>query len=242
MKKIVRLTESDLARIVKRVLKEDWSPIDIIRGGGTSDEQIKKFINSCNSSTAPVDRKANQSADLIRNAVQGVGTNEQSVFSIFNSFRTWSEFCSVVKAYKESYNVSLYEDLDADIDSENEWLQIFRPLRNLAMKTNQTSGGSQASTPTTPKGADSVQWAQRYPCFRNAGLKYDNKNLFFYDSQNRYFKTGEYVNISTNQKGKYYCDGIQLRLVSPKEQPTPTKGGIPTTKQSNMSPIGNSDF
>ena len=42
---------------------------------------------------------------------------------------TASDACALLNRYNREYG-DLYEDLDSDIDSEDEWNQIYRPLRN----------------------------------------------------------------------------------------------------------------
>lgn len=220
MAKIIKLTESDLRRIVKKVIKEQTAAnignaalagataggytgagigsipapgpgtaiggivgtvvggltgaaVAIANGTGTSNEKVKKYSDLCKSSKVQITANANQIADKIRDAVQGIGTDEQAIYSIFKAnanpflpIRTMDEFCSVVKAYESSYGVSLYDDLDDDIDSESEWVLIFRPLRDIALRDQQnqkspkptgggarpTTGGAQSSgpRPTSP--------------------------------------------------------------------------------------------
>lgn len=222
MAKIIRLTESDLRRIVKKVIKEQTAAnignaalagataagytgaaigtaiapgpataiggiagavigglagaaVAIVNGTGTSNEKVKKFYDLCTSSQVQITANSNQIADKIRDAVQGIGTDEEAIYSVFkdnaNPFlpiRTINEFCSVVKAYESSYDTSLYDDLDDDIDSESEWVLIFRPLRDIALRDQQnqisstpqsttgaprpTTGGAQSSgpRPTSP--------------------------------------------------------------------------------------------
>ena len=174
MAKIVRLTESDLTRLVRRVIKEQATAtniassaasgaaigsvvpvigtavggaigaiipiaIQVMNSSGTSDQKVKQFCNLCNSSKVQITANGNRLADDIRDSVQGMGTDEKKIYSVFNSLKSLDDFCSLVKAYKASYNVDLYSDLDADIDSENEWVMIFRPIRNLILRQQQST-------------------------------------------------------------------------------------------------------
>jgi hypothetical protein len=61
---------------------------------------------------------------------------------------SFNEFCGLVKAYKNSYNVDLYTDLSSDISNESEWAKIMRPIRNL-LKNIQPSEG-QSNPPLSP--------------------------------------------------------------------------------------------
>ena len=197
------MTESDLTRLVKKVIKEQrlsregnnssiiseepvsasvaavgaaaagvaalvGSAILIINGTGGSGEKVKKFTDLCKTSNAQITSNSNKIADTLRDAVQGIGTDEEAIYSVFKdnanpftSIRTMNEFCSVVKAYESSYGETLYDDLDSELGHESEWNQIFRPLRDIALKEKEASksqpsqGGvsnqrvSQSTSPTS---------------------------------------------------------------------------------------------
>jgi hypothetical protein len=161
---VIRLTESDLVRIIERVISEQggeqtasrvaagWLTAGlselptIINGTGSSDVKVKQFCSLCAKYNAPITQSSNKKADVLRDAIQGVGTNESNIFRIFNSLTSFDEFCSVVKSYRSSYSVPLYTDLANDISQESEWVQIFRPLRNLALKKTQST-----AKPSTPQ-------------------------------------------------------------------------------------------
>jgi len=179
VKKIIRLTESDLTRLVSRVIKEQSTNVAknvggstaygattgaalgsvvpgagtlvggvvggvvgglissadaIANGTGTSDQKVKQFCDLCKKSKAQITQKSNQLADMVRDAVQGAGTYEDDIYKAFNSLASFDEFCSLVNAYQQSYGVDLYDDLDGDIDSEGEWVLIFRPIRDVLLK------------------------------------------------------------------------------------------------------------
>lgn len=215
MKKIIRLTESDLVRLVNTVIKEQKSkkpmitesavneqtmdvaknigastlygassgaaagsvvPVAgtavgaavggiagalsagmnaIVSGTGASDQKVKQFCDLCAKTKAPITQKSNQLADMIRDAVQGAGTDETDVYKAFNSLKTFDEFCSLVTAYRQSYNTELYADLDSDIDSEGEWVGIFRPIRDAALRQSQpaqkTTGGATRPGPNATR-------------------------------------------------------------------------------------------
>lgn len=182
MEKVVRLTESDLVRLVKKVISEQGTSPDIfggvipiflqiINGSGTSDQRVKNFCNACRSTKAPVTQASNRLADTIRDAVQGAGTNEQSIYDAFRLIKTVEDFCGLVKSYEQSYGVTLYDDLNDDIDQESEWVQIFRPIRDAVLRskemrqkntatTNQTTAGTQSQTTATQRPAG-VQTGQQ---------------------------------------------------------------------------------
>jgi hypothetical protein len=123
--------------------------LEYLNGSGTSDVKVQKFCQLCNTSNAPINANGNHMADSIRDAVQGVGTNEESLFNAFNRIQTFDDFCSLVKAYKNSYSTDLYTDLDDDINAENEWVQIMRPIRDAILR--QKSSTVTASGDFSPK-------------------------------------------------------------------------------------------
>ena len=122
--------------------------IQIINGSGTSDQKVKSLCNLCRNTKSQITSTGNQLADKIRDAVQGAGTDESKIIEVIRSLRDFNEFCSMVKAYQSSYNADLYSDLDGDIDQESEWVQIFRPIRDLALKQKNT--GIPSKNPTPP--------------------------------------------------------------------------------------------
>ena len=186
MSRIVRLTESDLTRLVKRVIKEQkldrvltaaatgsaagaaaglpflgvgalpgavigsigGAISAIVYADGTSDQKVKQFCDLCKKSKVQITQTSNKLADAIRDSVEGMGTDEDKVYRVVGGLRTFDEFCALVKSYEQSYGVELYKDLDADIDNESEWVQIYRPLRDIVTKQQQ----SQPRQQPTPKG------------------------------------------------------------------------------------------
>jgi len=185
-KRIIRLTEADLTRLVNKVIKEQkldrvlnaagagftagatggaavgapfggvgavpgaiaggiggalWGAIGaIIYADGTSDQKVKQFCDLCKKSKVQMTQTSNQQADDIRDSVEGMGTDEDKVYRVVGSLRTFDEFCALVKSYQQSYSVDLYKDLDDDFDNENEWVKIYRPLRDLVTKQQSTQG------------------------------------------------------------------------------------------------------
>ncbi len=187
MKKIIKLTESDLTRIVKQVINEmgnntnpPMSGYDIflrlINGGGTSQYKVQKVISACNSSKFPMNTYTNKIADMIYDGISektaGIlpSTNENMVFTALRRARTLDEFCGVVKSYRDSYGQDLYDALDGDFDLESEWIQIMRPLRDLGTKAQRsmstkntpkyptpTGSGGTRSTPNTKTGSSGLR-------------------------------------------------------------------------------------
>ena len=128
--------------------------LEYLNGSGMSNVKVQKFCQLCNTSNAPINANGNHMADSIRDAVQGVGTNEENLFTTFNKIQTFDDFCSLVKAYKNSYSTDLYTDLDDDIDLENEWVQIMRPIRDAILRQK-----SSATTTRTTRGTQNPMGA-----------------------------------------------------------------------------------
>ena len=122
MKKVIRLTESDLMKIVKRVINEQ-SEQDPIK---TVESTIYKFCS----------RSVNKSNNLdwavknLHDAIYGLGTNLSLIQNAIAKLKTMTNFCQVVNEYKEKYKVSLLEDLRGEIDPKLFWyiLEAFDTL------------------------------------------------------------------------------------------------------------------
>ena len=126
--------------------------IAIINRTGSSEEKVKQFTDLCKTSKAQITSNSNKIADTLRDAMQRIGTDEEAIYSVFKdnanpftAIRTMNEFCSVVKSYESSYGESLYDELASELETDSEWNQIFRPLRDIALREKETS----KSQPTT---------------------------------------------------------------------------------------------
>lgn len=107
--------------------------------------KVKKFFEMCSTDAAKIaklqrkidDKTIRDMSDNINDAVNYhtwgfmAGTDEEKLFAQFKAIQdgTASDFCALVNQYNKNYG-DLFEDLDSDIDSDDEWNQIFRPLRN----------------------------------------------------------------------------------------------------------------
>ena len=105
----------------------------IFRGAGNSDVKVKEFMSLCDKSQAPITPQSKKQAQELYNAITGAGTDEQTIYNVFNSFKDVTSFCSTVKTYNQAYN-NLFDDLDGDIDIEIEWNNIANPLRRIVVK------------------------------------------------------------------------------------------------------------
>ena len=113
----------------------------------TGANKVKKMFQMCSSDAAKIaklprkmtDTTFRDMSDNIEDAINDTtlgikgGTDEEKLFAQFKQLQdgTASDFCAFV-AYYNSHSDSgdLFDDLDSDIDSEDEWKQIYRPIRN----------------------------------------------------------------------------------------------------------------
>lgn len=116
----------------------------MVRKDTGSAEKVKGLFKMC--STNPnitklprkiSDREVRDLADDIYDALNHstlgfmAGTDEDKLYDTFRriSDGTSSDVCALYKRYTSTRG-ELYEDLDSDINSPDEWEQIYRPMRN----------------------------------------------------------------------------------------------------------------
>jgi hypothetical protein len=109
--------------------------------------KVKKMFEMCSTDSAKIaklPRKLGETdfrsmSDDIDDAINEktwgfmAGTDEEKLFATFKKLEsgTASDFCAFIKYYNShSDSGDLFDDLDSDIDSEEEWKQIYRPIRN----------------------------------------------------------------------------------------------------------------
>lgn len=90
----------------------------------TDGEKIKKLQRGVDDTTI------RNLSDQLFDAMNGVGTDEEKVYQAFNALQTASDFCALVDRFNLD-NGDLLEWLDDDFDQTNEWMKIFRPIRNV---------------------------------------------------------------------------------------------------------------
>jgi hypothetical protein len=127
MAKIVRLTESDLVNLVKKVIKEQET-------GGDADDQITKLCNECRgNSQIKITQRSNQIADKINDAIEDLGTDFDGLVSALKSIQNFTELCAVVKSYDSSYDETFEEAIDSDVDGDD-LTMIYRIMRDLKLR------------------------------------------------------------------------------------------------------------
>lgn len=98
-------------------------------------ERVKAAFDMCNK--IPADKQGEKTvdpyslADNIYNAINGAGTDEEALGTTFSQMKSIADICAVKKAYESTYSKDIFGELDGDIDSDNDWLIILRPLRGI---------------------------------------------------------------------------------------------------------------
>jgi hypothetical protein len=116
----------------------------LITKDGDKSVKVKKLFRMCSTNRSEIGKLPRKINDLtIRGLSDEIndalnyqtlgmaGTDEEALYDVFRSLTqgTASDACELLNRYNREYG-DLYEDLDSDIDSEDEWNQIYRPLRN----------------------------------------------------------------------------------------------------------------
>ena len=168
MKKVVRLTESDLVHVIKQVIKEQTNSqvvgaaaagaavggvpgaiagaaIAIAQGGGTG-KNVLKLISYCGSKgmgkpSITVQQAAGY-ADKLNSAVEGLGTNEALIGQTLRSIKYFPDFCAVTRTYQQRHGESLANALDGDIDLPGDWKKyVWLPLLDM-LNRSKSAGQS----------------------------------------------------------------------------------------------------
>lgn len=127
MAKIVKLTESDLVNLVKKVMNEQAQ-------GGDADLQIHKICYECSlDSQIKITQRSNQIADKINDAIENLGTDFDGLVLALKSIHNYTELCAVVKSYETSYDETLDEAIDDDVDGDD-LTMIYRIMRDLTLR------------------------------------------------------------------------------------------------------------
>ena len=153
MKKIVRLTESDITNMVKRVINE-----------GAIFDELKGYYSKCKSQspTPTSNRIADEiydsltpdSSTFMKIASLGtstLGTDEVKLIGAFKKLKSFDEFCSTKSSYSKIYKYDMLNDIDGDVDEDQVWKQLSRTVRDLYTRSH-TSGsplGGGGGKPTT---------------------------------------------------------------------------------------------
>ena len=144
MKKIVKLTESDLGRMVKRVMNES-----------VIFDNLEEIWNKCgNQPPTPTSKayatdiydamdyqhpkttmgRVNQVATF---GLANIGTDEEKLINTFKSMKTFDEFCSTKNSYLLTFKKDMLEAIDSDVDTDDVWKEIGRTIEVLYEKKDE---------------------------------------------------------------------------------------------------------
>jgi uncharacterized membrane protein YgcG len=103
--------------------------------------KVDRIVQYCTTDKSKIDKlergisdgDVRNLSDQLYDAMKGVGTDEEAVYGAFKSLKTASDFCALVARFNKDYGSEgdLMEFLDDDFDQTSEWMQIFRPLRDI---------------------------------------------------------------------------------------------------------------
>jgi hypothetical protein len=130
MTKIIRLTESDLVNLVKKVMNEQEKD----PASGDAAVQIDGICHKCSlNSQIKITQRSNELADKINDAIDGPGTDFDSLVTWLKSIQNYTELCAVCKSYESSYGETLADAIDSDVDF---WdlTTIYRIMRDLTTR------------------------------------------------------------------------------------------------------------
>lgn len=140
MKKVVRLTEKDLTRIVKRVMNEqlamggqmigaasDWgvnltphdigSPTQKCKVKKNSSELVLELFKKLRSLKGQPDSGGSKIQSLIvrlSNSIKGLGMDDTSFKKIINEITTPEEMGSILNGYYKKFGRNFYQDLSGE--------------------------------------------------------------------------------------------------------------------------------
>jgi len=108
--------------------------------------KVEKLFQYCKTDKTKIDKiERGLSIQEIRNlsvqlydAMKGAGTDEEKVYSAFNTLKTASDFCALVDRFNADWGSEggdLLEWLDSDFDQTSEWNKIYIPIRNVVEDT-----------------------------------------------------------------------------------------------------------
>ena len=158
-------------------------------------ERVRVAFDMCNK--VPADKQGekfvdgNAIADAIYDAIDGVGTDEEALGTAFSQIQSIADMCAVKKAYESTYGKDIYYELDGDIDSDEDWLVILRPLRGIL-----DSQAQQATTQPTPN--KTGQGWEKYPCVVNNAKSYDEATNTYKDETWTFTNDGKMSNGKTS--------------------------------------------
>lgn len=104
---------------------------------------IKNLFGICKSSKEKdkwkrymSDTEVRKNSGILYHAMEGLGTDEDTIYNVFKLFKSPGDFCAVSEKYKKTFNESLLDALDGDFDYG--WEPIAASLVDMTKKYAQT--------------------------------------------------------------------------------------------------------
>ena len=104
---------------------------------------IKNLFGICKSSKEKdkwkrymSDTEVKKNSGILYHAMEGLGTDEDTIYNVFKLFKSPGDFCAVSEKYKKTFNESLLDALDGDFDYG--WEPIAASLVDMTKKYAQT--------------------------------------------------------------------------------------------------------
>jgi hypothetical protein len=137
---------------------------DSINNGMPTAKKVESFFNSCSTQDKKLKQVASDSeiitaAESINGAIEGLGTNEDTIKSAIASMSNVADLCALKTKYDARFG-NLYEDLDGDIDGTDWKTYVWAPMQTIIEKSLQELPVDCAKTPNDPK------------CKKTGGSKY----------------------------------------------------------------------
>lgn len=106
-------------------------------------EKVERIFKYCSSDRDKINKIPKQLSttqlrdlsDKLYDAMEGITTDEDAIYSALGELKTASDFCGLVDAFSKYHDGELLEWLDDDIDDQSEWNRILRPIRNVVEDT-----------------------------------------------------------------------------------------------------------
>jgi len=121
-KKVVRLTESQLVKLIKNIANEKTEINEQLFG--SSHRTVKRIIDNAEELNIKKTPEAMKIADKIYDSVIGLGTDNKSFFAAIYSIKNMNMLSSVADAYHFRYSETLWDAIDGDIHTEGGFSKI----------------------------------------------------------------------------------------------------------------------
>jgi hypothetical protein len=110
---------------------------DSVNNGMPTAAKVQSFFNSCSSQKVKPttsDSAIVSAAESINTAIEGLGTNEDTIKNTISSMKNVGDLCALKTKYDSRFG-DLYEDLDGDIDGTDWKTYVWAPMQTIIEKS-----------------------------------------------------------------------------------------------------------